>query len=345
MNTNKLKPFAQTARRILMEGVARRVLFLGFDAKGKVVEEPMPVAGGVILRGEVIDDSTLTGKWTALRSAIQRNGVENVVEEAAYTWFNRIMAIRILAKNNYDLPQIEYEAEGSLTPLILTRARRGMMTYLDRREQARVTPLLAEYSQEQKAFAILLTGYCHHHNLLNRVFGRLNDYTELLLPDNCLTETGFLHLLNTTDAITDEDYRKVELIGWLYQFYISEKKDQVFAGFKKNKKAEAADIPAATQIFTPNWIVKYKVQNTIGRLWLDNHPESPLKEKMKYLVEPPQESTHAGNEDKLALKMTDHIEMKFLDPASGSGHILVEGFYHFYDMYEEEYYMPGEAVE
>lgn len=345
MNTNKLKPFAQTARQILMEGVTRRVLYLGFDAKGKVVEEPMSVAGGVILRGEVIDDPTLLGKWNALRSAIQRNGIENVVEEAAYTWFNRMMAIRIMAKNNYDLPQLEYDAEGSHTPLILTRARRGIMGFLSQREQARVTPLLGDYSQEQKTFAILLTGYCHHHRLLNRIFGRLNDYTELLLPDNILSETGFLHLLNTSDAISDEDYRKVELIGWLYQFYISEKKDQVFAGFKKNKKAEAADIPAATQIFTPNWIVKYMVQNTVGRLWLDNHPESPLKEKMKYLVESPQQPSPAGKEEKLELKSTNHIEMKLLDPACGSGHILVEGFYHLYDMYEEEYYMPAEAVD
>lgn len=345
MNTNKLKPFAQTARQIMMEGVARRVLYLGFDAKGKVVEEPMSVAGGVILRGEVIDDPTLPGKWNALRSAIQRNGFENVVEEAAYTWFNRMMAIRIMAKNNYDLPQLEYDAEGSHTPLILTRARRGIMGFLSQREKARVSPLLGDYSQEQKTFAILLTGYCHHHRLLNRIFGRLNDYTELLLPDNTLSETGFLYLLNTSDAISDEDYRKVELIGWLYQFYISEKKDQVFASFKKNKKAEAADIPAATQIFTPNWIVKYMVQNTVGRLWLDNHPESPLKEKMKYLVESPQEPSPAGNEERLELKSTDHIEIKLLDPACGSGHILVEGFYHLYDMYEEEYYMPAEAVE
>jgi len=341
MNTNKLKPFAQNARRILLDGVARRVQFLGFDAKGKVVEEPMSVAGGVILRGEVIDDPTLTGKWNALRSAIQRNGLENVVEEAAYTWFNRMMAIRILAKNNYDLPQLEYEAEGSHTPLILTRARRGNMTYLDRREQSRVTPLLADYTQEQKAFTILLTGYCHHHKLLNRVFGRLNDYTELLLPDNALAETGFVHLLNTTDAISDDDYRKVELIGWLYQFYISERKDEVFASFKKNKKAEAEDIPAATQIFTPNWIVKYMVQNTIGRLWLDQHPDSPLKEKMKYLVELSQN----GIKEEPAIKGGLEEGFKLLDPACGSGHILVEGFYHLYDMYEEEYYMPGEAVE
>ena len=131
---------------------------------------------------------------------------------------------------------------------------------------------------------MLLVGYCHSHKTLNRVFGKIDDYTELLLPDNMLQDAGFLHLLNTTDAISDDDYQEVELIGWLYQFYISEKKDEVFASFKKNKKAEAKDIPAATQIFTPNWIVKYMVENTAGKIWLDKHPNSPLKSQMKYLV-------------------------------------------------------------
>ncbi len=119
---------------------------------------------------------------------------------------------------------------------------------------------MADYNRETEAFAILLIGYCHSHPLLSRVFGGIDDYTELLLPDNILAREGFLHLLNTTDAISDEQHREVELIGWLYQYYISEKKDEVFASFKKTKKAEAKDIPAATQIFTPNWIVKYMVE-------------------------------------------------------------------------------------
>lgn len=346
MNTNKLKSFAQIARRILMEGVSRRITYYGFDAKGNVIEEPIPVAGGVIIREEILDDATIPAKWQALRAAIQRHGVESVVEEASYTWFNRLMAMQILAKNNYDPTQLEYESAGSVTPVIQARARRGMISYLDRTEQKRVQPLLGDYQNEQKAFAILLTGYCHHHQLLNRIFGRLDDYTELLLPDNILAESGFIHLLNTTDAITDDDYRQVELIGWLYQFYISEKKDQVFANFKKNKKAEAEDIPAATQIFTPNWIVKYMVQNTVGRIWLDHRPTSPLRQKMKYLVESPNLPLIPPEEGG-TVPPFGGIEggLKLLDPACGSGHILVEGFFHLYDIYEEEYYMPAEAVE
>ena len=402
MNTSKLKTFAQQSRRILMQGVKQKLRYWGFNEKGEVIDEPMQVGGGVILRGEPIDDPTVLPKWEALRKSIRRHGLEATEEEAAYTWFNRFMAIRILSKNGYDPAQLEYEGNGSRIPVILAKARRGITGYLTAGEKERLQLFLTNYSQEHTAFAILITGYCHSHKLLNRVFGRLNDFTELLLPDNILADKGFIHLLNTTDAIAEDDYKEVELIGWLYQFYISEKKDEVFKGFKKNKKAEAEDIPAATQIFTPNWIVKYMVQNTAGRIWLDHHPDSPLREKMKYLVEPPVENPseietnsnsttlptegessfskggverqrdgglnhaaepsasilkenppespfsqggHAPMNASGLLKNGDPIYLKLLDPATGSGHILVEGFALLYEMYMEEYYLPAEAVE
>jgi len=375
MNTSKLKTFAQQSRNILKEGVKQKLRYWGFNAKGEVTDEPMQVGGGVILRSETIDDPTVLPKWEALRESIRRHGVDAVVEEAAYTWFNRLMAVRILSKNGYEPAQLEYEDSGSRLPLILAKARRGTTLFLNKQENARLQLFITDYSQETRAFAILITGYCHSHNLLNRVFGRLNDFTELLLPDNILAQNGFIHLLNTTDAIAEEDYKQVELIGWLYQFYISEKKDEVFAGFKKNQKARAEDIPAATQIFTPNWIVKYMVQNTAGRIWLDHHPESKLRETMKYLVESPtatseqlppfgaeggqqapksQQSIQFVDAPKVSppggtegglLPNGDPIHLKLLDPATGSGHILVEGFSLLYDMYMEEYYLPAEAVE
>jgi hypothetical protein len=338
MNTAKLKTFAQKARNMLMAGVERKVQYWGFDKKGAVVEEPMVVPGGYMFRGIPYDDATVPNKWKALRAAIARKGVKEVTEEAAYTWFNRLMAIRILAQNRYDLPQLEYAEGADLLPLLLQRARRGQYDFLNKAEQERLKQVLLHYEKDTEAFGILLIGYCHSHTLINNVFGGIDDYTELLLPDDILSESGFVHLLNTTDAITDEDYKQVELIGWLYQFYISEKKDEVFAGFKKNKKAEAADIPAATQIFTPNWIVKYMVQNTVGKLWLDYRPESPLKQDMRYLVEAPDQQYG----DPI---ISNIEELKLLDPAAGSGHILVEGFDLLYAMYEEEYYQPEEAVE
>ena len=257
MNT---KTFAQLSRNILMDGVAKKLLYWGFSPKGEVLETPQKISGGYTFRGEPGDDPNVPILWESLNNAIQKKGIEVVVEEAAYTWFNRLMALRIMAKNGYE-PSLLQNAEGlEHTPLLLQRARQGHYDFLKPAEQQRLKSIITDYTKDQEAFALLLVGYCHSNKMLNTVFGKLDDYTELLLPDNMLQDSGFLHLLNTTDAISDEEYQQVELIGWLYQFYISEKKDDVFASFKKGKKAEAKDIPAATQIFTPNWIVKYMVR-------------------------------------------------------------------------------------
>lgn len=335
MNT---KTFAQLARKILIKGVRDKLRFWGFESKGPVADEPQPVSGGYMFRGQVFDDPSVPTLWQSLRRAVQHKGLDGVAEEAAYTWFNRIMAIQILAKNGYELAQLEFAEGAGRLPLILQRAQRGTCPFLNNTEKTRLQKVVANHARETETFAILLIGYCHSHTLLRTVFGSLDDYTELLLPDDILAEEGFLNLLNTTDAISDNEYRKVELIGWLYQFYISEKKDEVFAGFKKNKKAEAEDIPAATQIFTPNWIVKYMVQNTVGKIWLDLHPDSALKANMKYLVE--------GDNPEYGNPIVSEVsQIKLLDPAVGSGHILVEGFDLLYDIYLAEYYPPEEAVE
>ena len=346
MNT---KTFAQQARRILMNGVAKKLLYWGFDTDGTVLEQPEKIAGGYGFRGEVHDDVSVPALWNSLHKAVKAKGIEVIVEEAAYTWFNRIMA-----KNGYEEPQLENATGLEHTPILLQKARQGQFPFLNSTEQERLQKIIGDYSKDQEAFALLLVGYCHNHKTLQKVFGRIDDYTELLLPDNMLQNDGFLHLLNTTDAISDDEYQKVELIGWLYQFYISEKKDDVFASFKKGKKAEAKDIPAATQIFTPNWIVKYMVENTAGKIWLDKHPDSPLKSQMKYLVENDADENEChpelveGSQSSRA-ESRDLIvnveELTLIDPAAGSGHILVEGFDLLYQMYMEEYYTPEEAIE
>lgn len=335
MNT---KTFAQQSRNLLMDGVAKKLLYWGFDTKGEVLETPNKISGGYSFRGEVADDTNVAQLWEALKKAVQNKGIEVVVEEAAYTWFNRMMAIRIMAKNGYGQSQLEYAEGLDHTPIILQKARQGQHAFLNVTEQQRLKKVIGDYSKDQEAFALLLVGYCHSNTMLKSVFGKIDDYSELLLPDNMLQDSGFLHLLNTTDAISDADYKEVELIGWLYQFYISERKDEVFASFKKKKKAEAKDIPAATQIFTPNWIVKYMVENTAGKIWLDKHPDSPLKDQMKYLVE----NDSDGNSEPIIKNVED---LTLIDPAAGSGHILVEGFDLLYQMYMEEYYTPEETVQ
>ena len=335
MNT---KTFAQQSRVLLIEGVANKLMYWGFNKDGSISEEPNPVAGGYVFRGKVFDDETVPKLWRSLHQAIKTKGIDVVKEEAAYTWFNRMMALQIMAKNDYLDAQLVYVPGMANTPQILQKARQGQYAFLNSKEQDRLKRIITDFSKEQEAFALLLVGYCHSNKMLNNVFGKLDDYTELLLPDNMLQDSGFLHLLNTTDAITDEQYKEVELIGWLYQFYISERKDEVFASFKKKKKAEAKDIPAATQIFTPNWIVKYMVQNTVGKIWLDKNPNSKIKSSLKYLVE--NESDSASEPI-----ISEVSQLTLIDPASGSGHILVEGFDLLYQMYMEEYYTPEEAVE
>lgn len=332
-----IKTFAQESRRNLLEAVSKKLHYWGFNEDGSSSEQPQTIAGGYSFRGQVYDDPEVPKLWNNLKTAVSKHGVDVVIEKAAYTWFNRITALRILSKNGYERAELEYVEGMTLTPQILQRARQGKIDFLSKTETERLQKIITDYSKDQEAFAILLIGYCHSHPTLSRVFGGIDDYTELLLPDNILQESGFLHLLNTTDAISDDDYKEVELIGWLYQFYISEKKDEVFASFKKNKKAEAKDIPAATQIFTPNWIVKYMVENTAGKIWLDKNPSSPIKNQMKYLVE----NESDGRSEPIISSVE---ELTLIDPAAGSGHILVEGFDLIYQMYMEEYYTPEEAV-
>jgi type II restriction/modification system DNA methylase subunit YeeA len=346
MNTSALKRFAQQARNILISGVGKQLIYWGYDPDAnQFAIEPQQLFGGMLFGDRMIDDPTVYPKWLALKKAVAAKGINQVVEEAAYTWFNRLMAIRILAKNNYIVPQLEYTGAATRTPAIVLNAKRGITPLLDDVQRKLLARLLDDDRLETDQFTLLITAYCHQNKLLQRVFGRLDDYTELLLPSDILAVNGFIDLLNTTDAITDEDYRQVELIGWLYQFYISEKKDEVFKKFKKKKKAEAEDIPAATQIFTPNWIVKYMVQNTVGRLWLDLNPDSRIRETMKYLVEPETEhSSTIGEAADGAPIISEVAQLKLLDPACGSGHILVEGFDLLYAMYREEGYSAAESV-
>ena len=340
MDTNRLKRFATEARNILMQGVAHRFTALGFLPDGTVTEEPQPLGGGATFMGDTVSEDFYQ-KWCSLQRAVNNHSIEEVAEEAAYTWFNRMVAIRIMVKNGLIAPVLQYESEGVHIPLLVSEARQGRMPEMTIDDQRKLEDLLLDDSKTDEQFRILIVAFCHTNPVINSCFGHISDYTELLLPTNILAEGGFVDMLNNTEFISEEDYHSPELIGWLYQFYISEKKDDVFASFKKGKKAEAKDIPAATQIFTPNWIVKYMVQNTIGRIYLDNNPyEEDVQKNWKYLVEP-SEPTPKEN----ILHYDDLKELKFADLASGSGHILNEGFDMLYDLYVLEGYSRSQAIE
>lgn len=337
METNKLKRFATEARNILMQGVAHRFTALGFRADGTPVEEPQLLGGGATFIGDTVTED-FYHKWQSLAAAIRRHGLKDVAEEAAYTWFNRLMAIRIMTKNGLIPPVLQYESSGVYVPLIVSEARQGRLPQMNEEERSRLMPLLDDDSRTAEQFSLLIVAFCHATPILHRCFGHIADYTELLLPANILAEGGFVDLINHTDFIAEEDYRSSELIGWLYQFYIAEKKDEVFAA---KGKFTASEIPAATQIFTPNWIVKYMVQNTVGRIYLDNNPyETEVAQDWKYLVNPSE-----ATPDDCILRYDDLTDLRLADLACGSGHILGEMFDMLYTLYINEGYSRREAIE
>ena len=337
MDTNRIKRFATEARNILKAGIAAKITTLGFDKHGNVAEKNKPqLMQGGSLWNEQLQTEGFYYQWMSLYNRIQQKGISEVYEEAAYTWFNRLCAIRILQKNNLCSPVLTY-ADAARTPVIVDEARQGRIPQMKEELRQRLVELLDDDTKVTEQFAILITAWCHDNPIINQCFGSIADYTELLLPNNILAEGGFVDLLNHTEFITDEDFQSPELIGWLYQFYISERKDEVFA---KKGKFEADEIPAATQIFTPNWIVKYMVQNTVGRIYLDNNPyETQLQKKWQYLIEPSEKP-----DDKALLKYNELEDLKVADLACGSGHILNECFDLLYDLYIAEGYGRSEAV-
>ena len=339
MDTNRIKKFATEARNKLKAGIAAKIITLGFDKNGNVPEHmhPQLMQGGSLWNGQLQTEGFYY-QWMALYDRVQKKGIKEVYEEAAYTWFNRLVAIRILMKNQLIEPVLAY-VDAARTPRIVDEARMGRIPQMPERQRQLLMELLDDDSKITEQFAILVTAFCHDNPILFKCFGAMSDYTELLLPNDILTEGGFIDLLNHTEFITDEDFHSPELIGWLYQFYISERKDEVFA---KKGKFEADEIPAATQIFTPNWIVKYMVQNTIGRIYLDNNPSaaSEFKPKWQYLVEP---STPTPKE--AIYKYKELTDLLVGDLACGSGHILNECFDLLYDLYIYEGYSRREAVE
>ena len=354
MDTNRIKRFATEARNILKAGIAAKITTLGFDKNGNVAEanKPQLMQGGS-LWNEQLQTEGFYYQWMSLYNRIQQKGISEVYEEAAYTWFNRLCAIRILQKNNLCSPVLAY-ADAARTPVIVDEARQGRIPQMKEELRQRLVELLDDDTKVTEQFAILITAWCHDNPIINKCFGGIADYTELLLPNNILAEGDFVDLLNHTEFITDEDFKSPELIGWLYQFYISERKDEVFA---KKGKFEADEIPAATQIFTPNWIVKYMVQNTVGRIYMDNNPyETQLQKKWRYLIYNSECKIYNSgaanttaqpiiNSKLYTINYSSLEELKVADLACGSGHILNECFDLLYDLYIAEGYGRGEAVE
>lgn len=346
MDKNKIKSFAIWARRNLISAVSEKANRIGIYEDE--IREAIPVQGGFKVDG--IDGIFPFAKKDrdALVSQIREKGFEQVMEEVAYTWFNRFMGLRYMEVNEY-LPSgvriLSSADKEKKEPDVLTK----VSEIIDELElnAEEVYDLLdsGKTDDREKAYRIILVKQCNElGKIIPQMFEKITDYTELLLPDNLL-ENGSVIRKMVEDIEEDDWKEEVEIIGWMYQYYISEKKDEVFAALKKNVKITKENIPAATQLFTPKWIVKYMVENSLGRLWLEGHPNEELQKEWKYYLEEAEQEKEVEEELKKIreeyAKLTP-LDIKVLDPCMGSGHILVYAFDVLYEIYKTAGYSERE---
>lgn len=340
MDKNAIKKFAIWARNELIAKVSQKAAAYGIE-KDNIVDANADSIDGVML------SSVEKKQRKALLEQIKEKGYEQVIEEVAYTWFNRFTAIRFMEVNGY-LPshiRVFTDDNNNFKPQILTEAIH-LNEVFEKINMEKVLELKQEDKTEE-LYKYLLIIQCNSLNaVLPRMFQKIEDYSELLLPDYLLREGSVLEQLIT--LIPEEDWQdQVQIIGWLYQYYNSEPKDAVFAALKKNVKISKENIPAATQLFTPDWIVRYMVENSLGRLWLEGHPNDDLKSEWKYYLD-------EAEQEKEVQKQLDEIrkeyvqlkpeEIKCIDPCMGSGHILCYMFDVLVKIYEDYGYTARDAA-
>ena len=275
-----------------------------------------------------------------LQQRIKATSQQAVIEQVAYTWFNRLCALRFIDLNGYSSIRIVSPHDGGIQPELLTLAKQGEIAEIaDHVDQERVLGLLIgkikSHNAEQESYRLLLVAACNgeYSRTMPFLFAKIDDYAELLLPDDLLSTQSILWAIR--EALTAEACATVEVLGWLYQFYIAERKDAVI---KSKTQIDSADIPAATQLFTPHWIVRYLVENSLGRLWLEKHPDSRLRETMRYYIADPAEPTTTLAE----ATPFQPTAITLCDPAAGSGHILVYAFDLLAAIYAEQGYSRRE---
>lgn len=338
MDKNAIKKFATKARHELISRVSQRAFRYGISDK----EEGDADA-------ETVNGYPLSSKEKEQRAAlivqIKAKGYKQVMEEVAYTWFNRFSALRFMEVNGY-LPtkvRVFTDEENEFNPQILTEAMHMELSGLDREK----VYAYKEANNNDELYKYLLITQCNALNsILPGMFQKISDYTELLFPDNLLRKGSVIHQM--IEQIPEDDWKdQVQIIGWLYQYYNSEKKDEVFAALKTNVKISKENIPAATQLFTPDWIVRYMVENSLGRLWLEGHPNDGLKSQWKYYIEEAEQEMKV--KEKLAEIRNEYAtltpdSLKVIDPCSGSGHILAYMFDVLMKIYESYGYATRDAV-
>ena len=327
MDKNAIKKYAVWARTELIDRVSQKALQYGITEKDSIPADATSVNGVVLSNAEI-------KQRKALIEQINKKGYKQVLEEVAYTWFNRFSALRFMEVNGY-LPsrvRVFTNENNQFEPQIITEAIDLEMDGLDMEK----VYAYKDANDNEGLFKYLIIVQCNTLSpIMPRMFQRIADYTELLLPDNLLREGSVIEQMIST--IPEEDWQDaVQIIGWLYQYYISEKHDEIVNINKGTVKQE--DVPAATQLFTTDWVVRYMVDNSLGRYWIERHPESSLAEKLEFLVKPKDGKIQTVNEAATPQDLT------FFDPCMGSGHILAYAFDVLMEIYREYGYTDREAV-
>lgn len=336
MNTAPLKSYAPAARQAFIAAVTAQAARLGITSKETA---PATVQGDVLLvNGQAFPRSAESGR-NKLIARVKAHGFEATMDAVAYTWFNRLVAIRYMEVHNYldHGYRVLSDPGGSGRPEILNHAADVDLPGLDR---SKVIQLKLDGTKDEELYRLLLMAQCNAlHKAMPFLFDKIGDETELLLPANLLHTDSLIRQL--VESIEESAWDQIEIIGWLYQYYISEKKDQVIG-----KVVKSEDIPAATQLFTPNWIVKYMVQNSLGAQWLATYPASPLKSQMEYYIEPAEQTDEVKAQlAAITPAALNPEEITLIDPACGSGHILVEAYDLFKAIYLERGYRERDTAQ
>lgn len=338
MDKNAIKKYAVWARTELIDRVSQKALKYGITEKDSVPASATSVNGVVLSKEEM-------AQRKALLERIAKKGYKQVMEEVAYTWFNRFSALRFMEVNGY-LPsrvRVFTDENNQFEPQIIAEAIDLEIDGLDREK----VYAYKDANDAEGLFKYLIIVQCNALSpILPGMFQRIADYTELLFPDNLLREGSTIQRM--IEWIPEEDWKDaVQIIGWLYQYYNTEPKDKVFADLKKNIKVSKENIPAATQIFTPDWIVRYMVENSLGRLWIEGHPDENLRAGWAYYVDEAEQEPQVKVQLEVIRKEYAGItpeQIKCIDPCSGSGHICAYMFDVLMQIYEAYGYTAREAV-
>jgi type II restriction/modification system DNA methylase subunit YeeA len=345
MNTKDLKAYAPKARRDFIAAVTKQAQKYGVT---ETVIHPVEINGDVCVVNGNPFPASMASRINKLGERVKSNGFEQTMEQVAYSWFNRLIAIRYMELHDYlghgrrVLSHPEHPTGFQILEECteLTYGNSGEAGELPDLTHERVVELKLDGTKDEELYRELLLAQCHAlHKAMPFLFETIDDETELLLPENLTKTDSLIHDLITD--LAESDWESIEVVGWLYQFYISEKKDEVIG-----KVVKSEDIPAATQLFTPNWIVKYMVQNSLGAQWLATYPESPLKAQMEYYIEPAEQTDEVNAQLKaITPESLNPEELTLIDPASGSGHILVEAYDLFKAIYLERGYRQRDIAQ